>query len=242
MARSKFEQIYRDVKNKIESELYPRGELLPSEYQLIEEYDCSRNTVRRALGMLAADGYVQAIHGKGVQNIYHPMQKAEFTFAGIETFRETAKRNHFQYETKVIQFTDIIVDERIGNRTGYEPGTEVFYVQRIRSINGVNVIFDINVFLKSEMPELTAAIAAQSVYSYLEQDLGMQIVTSNRQITSERATEADEKYLDLEDYDFLSVITSQTFNSKGIMFEWTESRHRPDYFTFRDTAVRNSRK
>lgn len=36
----------------------------------------------------------------------------------------------------------------------------------------------------------------------------------------------------------LAVITSQTFHADGVMFEYTQSRHRPDYFCFQDTATR----
>jgi GntR family trehalose operon transcriptional repressor len=66
----------------------------------------------------------------------------------------------------------------------------------------------------------------------------MAITTSKRTMTVERATEADEKYLDLNDYNCLAVISGQTYNSDGIMFEYTQSRHRPDYFCFQDTATR----
>lgn len=72
----------------------------------------------------------------------------------------------------------------------------------------------------------------------IERDLGMQIVTSKRKMTVEHSTQIDEKYMDLGDYNCLAVITSQTFNADGIMFEYTQSRHRPDYFCFQDTAVR----
>ena len=57
---------------------------------------------------------------------------------------------------------------------------------------------------------------------------------------SEIAKEAgvDEKYLELGDYNCLAVVSSQTYNSDGIMFEYTQSRHRPDYFRFQDNATR----
>ena len=57
-------------------------------------------------------------------------------------------------------------------------------------------------------------------------------------MTVERATPVDEKYLELNDYNCLAVVTGQTFNADGIMFEYTQSRHRPDYFCFQDTATR----
>ena len=57
-------------------------------------------------------------------------------------------------------------------------------------------------------------------------------------MTVELVTEIDEKYLELGDYNCLAVISSQTFDADGVMFEYTQSRHRPDYFCFQDTAVR----
>ena len=45
-------------------------------------------------------------------------------------------------------------------------------------------------------------------------------------------------YLNVEDYNCVAVVTSYTYNSDGIMFEYTQSRHRPDYFRFQDNAVR----
>ncbi len=238
MAASKFNGIYKDIRSKIESGEYKKDTLLPSEHQLIAEYDCSRNTVRRALGLLAEEGYVQSMHGRGVQVIYQAPSKASFTFGGIESFAETARRNHLDARTEVIQFAELVVDERIAEKTGHPLGSEVFYIQRKRVLDGKTVILDINVFLKSEMPELTREIAGQSIYNYLENTLHMQIATSNRKINAERATPLDLMNLSLGDYDFVSVVTSQTYNSKGVLFEWTQSRHHPDYFCFYDTAIR----
>ena len=51
-------------------------------------------------------------------------------------------------------------------------------------------------------------------------------------------TQVDEKYLDLKDYNCLAVVTSQTYDDNGILFEYTQSRHRPDYFRFLDVAAR----
>ncbi len=238
MAKGKFEAIYLDLKEKIEEGVYAQNTMLPSEHQLIEIYDCSRNTARRALSMLGEDGYTQSIRGKGVQVIYEPVFQAQFTVGGIESFAETAKRNNLNSVTKIAQFTEMTVDESTSKRTGFPVGVEVFYIQRVRYLDGTPMILDINVFLKSEMPDLTPEIAVNSVYQYLEKTLGMQIVTSKRKITAERASQADAKFLELKDYDFMAVITGQTYNSNGVMFEWTQSRHRPDYFVFYDTAVR----
>lgn len=238
MPRAKYDMIYRDLKEKIETEHYMYQEMLPSEHILIAEYGCSRNTVRRALAELAAKGYVQSMQGKGVRNIYQPVDQNAYTVGGIESFKEATERNKRKSVTKILQFTEITVDARIEKRTGFPQGTEVIYIQRLRILDGMPLILDHNYFLRELMPELTPEIAEGSIYEYLEGELGMNIVTSKRTLTVEPVTQVDEKYIDLNGYNCMAVITSQTFNDEGVQFEYTQSRHHPDYFQFQDVAVR----
>lgn len=241
MPKAKFEDIFKDLKNKIEAQEYGYQQLLPSENTLVELYSCSRNTVRRSIGLLAEQGYVQSLHGKGVRVIYQPVSQASFTIGDIESFRESAARNHRKTKTDVILFTEITADSRTAARTGFSEGSVLYYIQRVRHLDGLPLILDINLFLKSAVPGLTAEIAGASIYEYIENVLNMPIVTSKRRMTVERATEIDEAYLDLNDYNCMAVVTGQTYNADGIMFEYTQSRHRPDYFCFQDTATRARR-
>lgn len=240
MPKAKFEAIYKDIKQKIESEEYPFQELLPSENKMVTIYGCSRNTIRRAIAELTEEGYVQPLHGKGVRVIYQPVDQAAFTIGGIESFKESAIRNHKERHTGVVQFAEITADERLAAKTGFAPGSELYYIQRVRYLDGKALIIDINLFLRSLVPGLTPEIAKDSIYNYIENTLGMQIVTSKRKMTVERTTAIDEKYLELNDYNCLAVVTGQTFNADGVMFEYTQSRHRPDYFCFQDTATRRT--
>jgi GntR family trehalose operon transcriptional repressor len=241
MPAGKFDAIYKDLKIKIENSTYPSGTLLPSETQFTDKYACSRNTVRRALALLAGEGYIQAMHGRGVQVIYHPLPRSGFTIGGVESFCDCANRNHLSCRTEVIEFREMITDEALSRQTGFSCGTQVLYIRRIRYLNQRPLILDINICRSQDVRGLTPAIAEKSIYHYLENELGMQIMTSKRRITAEKASKADSRYLDLGDYDFVSVITGQTYNSTGSMFEWSQSRHHPDYFCFYDTATRKKR-
>ena len=238
MPKAKYDYIYRDLKEKIETESYSYQDLLPSEHILVQEYGCSRNTVRRALAELAADGYVQPMQGKGVRNIFQPVEQTAFTVGGIESFLESAARNHQKPKTRVLQFAELETNEKISRRTGFSVGTQLYYLQRLRYLDGIPLILDHNYFLKELIPGLTPEIAEHSIYEYLEQDLGFTISTSKRTMTVEHVTQIDETYLDMNDYNCMAVITSQPFNADGIQFEYTQSRHRPDHFQFQDVATR----
>ena len=238
MPKAKYEGIYHSIQKRIEAQDYPYQSLLPSENTLIEEYACSRNTVRRALAELVADGYVQTMQGRGVRVIYQPVGKTTFTIGGIETFQETARRNHLRAVTKVTKFETVIADECFAAKSGFSVGDELWSIERVRYLDGKALILDVNYFLKEFVPGLTPQIAASSIYDYIENTLGMQIITSKRRITVEHATARDEKLLDMGTYGCVAVVVNQTFNSAGLLFEYTQSRHQPDYFCFQDIATR----
>ena len=240
MPKAIYQTIYRDLKEKIEQNEFAYQELLPPEHQLTKKYDCSRNTLRRAISCLVTDGYVQTMQGKGVRNIYRPIEQTSFTIGEIESFRESAKRSGLTPRTRVLLFVELAVSERQASYTGFLPGTEVYYIQRLHYLDDLPLIINHNYFLKEAVPGLTKEIAENSIYDYLENTLHMTIVNSKRVMTVEKITEIDEKYLKLnvDDYNCMAVVSSQTYNSDGIMFEYTQSRHRPDYFRFYDNAVR----
>ena len=238
MPKAKYEGIYHSIKKRIEAQDYPYQSLLPSENTLIEEYACSRNTVRRALAELVADGYVQTMQGRGVRVIYQPVGKTTFTIGGIETFQETARRNRLHAVTKVTKFETVIADECFAAKSGFSVGDELWSIERVRYLDGKALLLDVNYFLKEFVPGLTPEIAANSIYDYIENTLGMQIITSKRRITVEHATARDEKLLDMGTYGCVVVVANQTFNAAGLLFEYTKSRHQPDYFCFQDIATR----
>lgn len=238
MPKAKYDEIYADLKQAIEKNTYPYSSLLPSENTLITQYDCSRNTIRRALAGLGEIGYIQPIHGKGVRVIYQPSERASFTVGGIESFRETAQRNQLNVVTKVIHFSVVTVEAQLAEKSAFPVGSEVYDILRVRYLDGKPLILDRNLFLKKLVPGLTEEIAEHSIYDYIEKELGMQIATSKRTITVEHASPQDKQFLVLGDYNCLAVVSGQTFNADGIMFEYTQSRHQPDYFSFHDTAIR----
>ena len=123
LPHAKFDTIYRDLREKVEDGEYPFQSFLPSENTLTATYGCSRNTVRRAIAGLIERGYVQAIRGKGVRVLYRKGQQSSFSIGGIETFKESAARNHLHTETRVVRFEMIEADDALAARTGFRTGT-----------------------------------------------------------------------------------------------------------------------
>lgn len=58
-------QIAADIRQRIESGEYPPSRAVPSEMDMCEMYEVSRNTVRRAVRLLNAEGVLRTVRGKG---------------------------------------------------------------------------------------------------------------------------------------------------------------------------------
>lgn len=65
MAVTRYQEIIRFIKNKINSGKYLADEKLPSENELARIFNVSRQTVRKALNELTEDGYIYSKQGAG---------------------------------------------------------------------------------------------------------------------------------------------------------------------------------
>ncbi|MBC8585273.1 FadR/GntR family transcriptional regulator [Youxingia wuxianensis] len=58
-------EVYSQMKNQIVSGVWPLGSKLPSESELVNTFNVSRNTIRGALHKLGAIGMIETRHGSG---------------------------------------------------------------------------------------------------------------------------------------------------------------------------------
>ena len=61
----KYYLVKKSVVEKIENEEFQPGEPIPSERELMEDYQVSRITIRKAIEELVAEGYLYKVQGKG---------------------------------------------------------------------------------------------------------------------------------------------------------------------------------
>lgn len=215
MPKSKYELIYKDLKDKIDRKEYKEGIFLPPENTLVQQYDCSRNTIRRV-----------------IQTAPQPQQKYDFRAMGMEGLTTTVTKYGYHVRTKVITFTELIVDEKLSQKTDFPVGTEVYFIQRVRYLDDIAKMVDTNLLRKDIIKDLTKEIAQKSLFEYYTKVLGIELTTIKRTVTVERTTPFDEHYLTLGDYNCMAVMTSKCYNQYGIQFEYSESRNRPDLFSF----------
>ena len=81
-------QLYNRLRIDIENGVYSPGERLPSEVELEAKYNTSRITIRKAISLLANDGYVSVRQGLGTIVASPTMYNTNFVTSLTEQLRE----------------------------------------------------------------------------------------------------------------------------------------------------------
>lgn len=232
---SKYQMIYQDLLDKIKQRVIQPNTYLPSENELMKQYDASRDTVRKALNLLLQNGYIQKNKGKG--SLVLDMDRIAFPVSGVTSFKELQKTLHADVETIVNMF----LEEEIPNELKedlYMDSGKIYHIERIRKIDGEKVILDTDYLNGKVVNGLKIEHAQNSLYEYIEKDLGLKISFARKEITVVKATQREKQLLDMLDYDLLVCVKSYTYLEDATLFQYTISKHRPDKFRFVDFARR----
>ncbi|MEH7545997.1 MULTISPECIES: trehalose operon repressor [Bacillaceae] len=233
---NKYLTIYNSIVEQIKNgELAPQT-LLPSENELKDQYDTSRETIRKALNLLSQNGYIQKVRGKG--SIVIDISKFDFPVSGLVSFKELASKMGRKPNTIVNELELIKPDGFIRQQLQLGSKDLVWKVVRTREMGGEKIILDKDYLIESFVPSLTEEICADSIYEYIENQLNLTISFAKKEIVVVEPTPEDRLLLDLDGFYNVVVIKNYVYLDDATLFQYTESRHRPDKFRFVDFARR----
>lgn len=234
---NKYQIIFNTIVDQIKSGEIPPNTLLPSENDLKEQYETSRETIRKALNLLAQNGYIQKVRGKG--SIVIDINKFDFPVSGLVSFKELADKMEKKPRTIVNELSLIFKpDAYIKQQLQLSGKDQVWKIVRTREIGGKKIILDKDYLAAKFVPSITEEICANSIYAYLENELDLKISFAKKEIVVEEPTVEDRSFLDLEGFHNIVVIKNYVYLEDASLFQYTESRHRPDKFRFVDFARR----
>lgn len=232
-------KIYEELAQAIDEKKYRVGEPLSSENDLAEQYNVSRETVRKALRRLRETGYIQKQQGKG--SIVLDQTRFDFPVSGLTSFKELMTVKEKATITKVIRNEEQVLPIEISKRLGMRSDTPVIHLTRVRYIDGEAVIIDDDYLVKAFVAEMPTNRAEDSIYDYMEKDLGLTIDFAHKQYTVEPMTAEDEQLLDLHGDAHVVVVRSDVHLENTAFIQYTISRHRLDKFRFVDFARRQNK-
>jgi len=122
-----YQQLYADLRSKIQSGAWQAGDLIPAESELTRDYQLSRITVRAALDQLVQDGLIDRFAGKGS---FVKKLEPETTLC-LTSFTEQVLSMGRTPSTKLLQL------ERLAPETTLPFGRQkTVLIERLRHVDG----------------------------------------------------------------------------------------------------------
>lgn len=141
-----YEQLAAILKRRIQSGEFPLDERLPSEFELGREFGLSRATIRQTLSTLESDGYARRIARRGVF-ASTPEESSGWIVQDTEGFLESQIRHgRTGIVTTVVDAGFIVPPTHVSEALGVEEDSEVFAIERVRTLDGVLAMFSTNWF------------------------------------------------------------------------------------------------
>ncbi|HFR3654606.1 TPA: GntR family transcriptional regulator [Streptococcus suis] len=234
---SKYKKVYADIKEKIEQNIWQANQEMPTENELMEIYSYSKDTIRKALSLLEMDGYIQKRQGRNSIILDHNLVRKPFV-SELKTVSELNRSAHHQVQTELTNLYIVQGQLEVMKELEVDEKTDLYRVSRVRTIDGERLEYEISYFDRRIVPYLSKEVAESSIYQYLENDLGLEISHSRREISFRFATEEEKSLLDLADYDMVVSVTSTTYLADGRPFQYGTITYRPDKVTFVSMAKR----
>lgn len=219
---TKYKEIVRDLENDLLSGKYNEMKKLPREEDLIEKYQVSRTTVRKAIAMLVNKGYVYQVQGSGIF-IREASLKDYLSLENLKGL--TRDFPNKKIESQLINLKVIEADEELARMMKCEKGIAVYFLERLRIVNGEPFALEYTYLNKDFIPYLNEDIVKSSIYNYITNDLKLSIGFADKIIYADKLTKESSKWLGLEENDPALVIENTVFLNSGSVFEVSKVIH-----------------
>ncbi|PRO67134.1 GntR family transcriptional regulator [Alkalicoccus urumqiensis] len=232
----RYQQIAREMKQRIEDGSWPEGTAVPTEAKLSEQYGASRVTVRQAVKLLVEEGLLRRVQGSGT---YVQESKYEHNIYELVGFTEEMQKRNKTTSNKVLRFEVVEPDPFVAQRLGLDEGEKVYAILRQRSADDVPLIVEETYLPLRLFPDLTYQVAEDSKYAYIEGKLSLAIKESFQEVIPILPPEEIRELLGLEDaaQPILKVELSSKL-ADDTVFEYTNLYFKSDEYKFTITATR----
>ena len=192
----RYKQLADVIRNAIEQGLLRDNKALPSERELADKYQVSRDTVRKAVRFLEERGIVYSDHGRGTfvaPSIVRRM--ARF----IDSFSQDTQHRGGVPGQRILTVEPAAASMGIAGLLGLEPGHPLVRVRRVRLIDGAPVgvhdaYFPLPRGAKLERSEIEQA---ESLYKLLTDKFGFSPAEAVENLSAATADTEDAQLLDI---------------------------------------------
>lgn len=232
--KPKYLQTYEDIKEKIMTGIYAINERIADGKSLAKQYDVSMMTVKKALDLLVSEGLLVRRRGDGT----FVKDWTKGSHPNFYAINGTYSKFPGKVDSEVIKFDIQFPDEEIAEKLAISTDSFVYIIIRVRIIEQVPSIVEYTYMPVSIIRDLSLEHVENSIYSYIKEELKLNIQSSFLNIQGVRPNELEKKYLHVKDTDFLMQVEQVANLDDGRIFEYSIAKHIPAEFKF-ETVIFN---
>jgi GntR family transcriptional regulator len=184
--------LYAKIEETIATEIaqgeYRPGDQLPTEDALLQRFQVSRITVRRAIQNLVNRGLLEIRRGLGTF-VLSPRIEAELT--KLTGFVEDMSAAGRKATARVISQRVVAASARVAERLQLAKGTKVMQIKRVRLADGMPISFD-ETYLPLPLGKQIAHndLRLHPIFTLLEREYGVPLVEADYELEAVIATKA----------------------------------------------------
>jgi GntR family transcriptional regulator len=221
-------QLYEILRAKIRSEWKP-GDLIPTESDLINQYQVSRITVRQVLDMLVNEGLIYRERGRG-SFVAHPTLTESMT--RIVSFTEDMRQRGFLPGTMVLSAGLLKANMDISEKLQIHVGEELARVERLRLADGEPVSIEDSQLVHRYCPNvLQHDYATLPLREILEHNYGIRLVHAKQVIRAIAAPGNLVDLLKIKPKSPLLYIERISYSQRHIPVEFLRIYYRADRYS-----------
>lgn len=217
----------------INSDAFVDTQMIPSERELMKQFNVSRITVKRAVDDLVNEGYLYRVQGKGT---FLRKEEAEHDLVSIMSCTEDIIRMGM-VPSKILIDTQIIEADKVRQkRLHLLNGEMVIMLKRVYYADKVPVNYTTTYLPMKYFPGIEKYdFAKESIYNILETEYGVKITTAKRTLEAVLAIDEVATLLDVNQKQpviLFKAITNGIVNGREVPIETFKSYYRSDRFKF----------
>ena len=230
-------QLYSLLKAKIEKGELPVGAQIPTEDDLCKIYEVSKATVKLAVLELARQGYVKRQQGKGTFVCKRVISEG---LTMHTSFKELMLDAGLDFSTQVLAKTVMMPTDDLDVKLNISSDTHVYYIKRLRSVNGDAVLLQEAYIPRHACPDLLEEdMVNNSLFDILEKKHSIKITKIQDYIELGYLTDEDARLLGLSG-GAPALVMEQQFYSGESQIMYIRSIKRSDRFRFFIEFERNA--
>jgi len=227
----RYKEIGDELRMQITGGAYRLAEKLPSEHELMERFDTSRATVRKALAGLAEMGLVYSRRGEGYF-VSRPSLTQDLR--RLQGLAECAEASGHQVFSKILSTREVPADASVAAALHLETETPVFELKRLRYVNQAPFSFDVSYFPLVLGQELVKSdLSRVDVYALLGELLDDDLGHADYMIDVTEAEQEIALALDAPVRSSLIRVTRVAFMMSGKPVDFEYVYGRPDSYRFK---------